>query len=245
MRIAYREGQTAFHRLDPLTKLSWCLVATIWLFSVRELRDVLILSATFLVVAIVGAGLDPVGYVKTTLVLLVGGASLALFQGFFRPGPGIDLAGVHLSYDGMELGAALTLRTFGLVASSLAFSGTTSPRQLGLAMQRIGVPYRYAHVAYLALRFIPLLEADLRLIDDAQRLRRVTNGRQKLVKTIVALLAVELRRADSMAIALETRGFGRSARRTELERVTIQKSGVALVLATVVLMCIYFLALRS
>ena len=103
---------------------------------------------------------------------------------------------------------------------------------MALALVRLGMPYRLAHVAYLGLRFLPILEADMRTINDAQRLRGVKQGWGKIKRTLIALMATELRRADETAIALETRAFGLFAKQTILEEVTITRSGVALLVTT-------------
>jgi energy-coupling factor transport system permease protein len=102
-------------------------------------------------------------------------------------------------------------------------------------MVQARVPYRVAHVMYIALRFIPLLQIDVQAIHDAQRLRGVKPGLGKVVKTAVALLATELRRADETAVALETRAFGLYKQRNSLEQVAISGSGIFLVVVTTVL----------
>jgi energy-coupling factor transport system permease protein len=231
--LAFREGQTWFHKMDPLTKFGWTCLITIWLMSLRDLPSVIVVSIGVLVIAIFGAGLEIFRYLKVAVPLMLGGIFMIAFQGYFRPGPGIDLLSIHFSYEGMELGLILALRAFGLVASSLAFSRTTRPKSVTLSLVKLGMPYKIAHVAFLALRFLPLLEADMQTIQDAQQIRGVRGGWGKMQKTILALIVTEVRRADETAIALETRGFGLYPTQTVLEQVTISRNGVMLLLITI------------
>lgn len=227
--LAYSPGNTWFHRLDPMTKLIWMTIASLWLISIRDLTTVVIVSLGVTVVSFVGARFSVARYLRAVIILLVGGIWLILLQGLLRPGEGYDIGPLRFSYIGLELGTTLALRAFGLVASSLAFSRTTRPQDLSLLLIKLGVSYQIAHVAYLALRFLPLLEADLRHIDDAQRLRGVKGRWQRLTKTMVALIATEIRRAEETAIALETRAFGLYEKQTQVEEITVKTSGVVLI----------------
>ncbi len=230
--LAYRDGNTFFHHIDPITKSIWVLLVSVWLISIRDFWSVVVVSGGVLLISVFAARINLRVYLRIVVLLLSGSVSLVFFQGLFRPGVGLDLWIFHLSYDGMQLGVVLALRTFGLVAASLAFSRTTKPKHMALALIRVGMPYRLAHVAYLGLRFLPLLEADMRVINDAQKLRGVKGGWAKIKKTMIALTATELRRAEETAIALETRAFGLYDKQTILEEITITKRGVILVAVT-------------
>jgi len=161
MKIYYVEGNTYFHKADPISKFTWAILVALVLVSEANIEHVLITSFIVFAIAMIGARIPLFSYAKFVLLLMLGGGWLILFQGWVRPGPGFELLGIHLSIFGMEIGLAILLRTFGLVAAALAFSATTSPKQLSLAMIKIGMPYKFAHVAYMALRFIPMFESDV------------------------------------------------------------------------------------
>lgn len=230
--LAFREGNSWFHRLDPITKFIWISVISVWMLGMREFQPVVLTSLAILIIAVVGAHINFVRYLKLTTLLLIGGIYLTLYQGLFRQGPGLDVGIFHFSYVGLELGVVLTLRAFGLVAASLAFSTTTRPKDVALSLIKVGFPYRLAHVAYLGLRFLPLLEVDLRTIHDAQKLRGVTGRWSKIKKMMIALMATELRRAEETAIALETRAFGLHPTQTQLEQISITTGGLMLLAIT-------------
>lgn len=167
-------------------------------------------------------------------VVLVGGINFVLFQGLFREGEGIQIGWFHFSYSGMILGAALTIRTLGILWCSVAFSKTTDPKMVALSLVKLGMPYKYAHLAYLSLRFIPILETDLGAIRDAQALRGITGRWQKVKMAVVVLVTTEIRRAEEIAIALETRAFSLYPTRVSLDEVVISRKGLSLLAFTLV-----------
>lgn len=239
MKIYYVEGNTYFHKVDPISKLVWGIMVAIFLMGQTDIKIVLITSLIVLVISLKGASIPLISYLKSVLLLMLAGIWLILFQGWVRPGPGFELWGIHLSKHGLEVGLAIMLRTFGLIAAALAFSTTTSPKKLSLAMVGIGIPYKFAHVAYMALRFMPMFESDLQILLDAQRLRGIRHGKDKFLRTLRAMLITQLRRVDITAIALETRGFGLYSTRTELDHAAINRYGIILNLVTVLLVVIY------
>lgn len=236
--IVYRRGDTMFHRLDPVTKTVWCLIISTWMLGLRDPVHALTVSLSVAVFSIAAAGLDLKKYFRLALIFGLGGIFLVLYQGFFRPGPGLDFFGIHLSYAGLSIGCAIILRTFGIVASALAFSTTTSPRAISDAMVKCRVPYRIAHVVYLALRFMPVTATDLESVRDAQTIRGVT-GKKSIVTALVTLIGTEYRRVDEISIALETRAFGLYDSRTVLEPVRITTGGIILVAITAAFMIIH------
>jgi energy-coupling factor transport system permease protein len=234
--LAYKEGNSWFHRMDPLTKFAWISIIALWLLSLREAGPIIAVSIGVFWVALIGAGLNVLRYLKSVLLIMVGGSTLILYQGWFRPGPGIDVGPIHFSYDGMQFGLVLLTRTFGIVAASLAFSRTTRPKDVALSLIKLTMPYKFAHLGYLSLRFLPLFHADMQHLNDAQKLRGIKPGPKMMIRSFVALLITELRRTEETAIALEVRAFGLHKEQTQVEEITIAKSGVLLVTVTVIIM---------
>lgn len=223
--LTFQEGKTLFHNLDPISKFGWLTLTTIWLLSMEDILSVIIGCSWITIVVVLCAGMNPLRYAKMLSLILFGGLNLVLFQGIFREGYGIEIAWLHLSYSGLAMGAVLTFRSIGIVLCSIAFSKTTNPKLVALSLVKMGMPYKYAHVAYLGLRFIPMVESDFGVIMDTLRLRGIQNGWQKIRMAIVALVATEIRRTEEIAIALETRGFGIYPTRIDLDEVNITKKG--------------------
>lgn len=235
----YRTGKTVFHSLDPYTKFLWVLMLSVWLMSMIRIVDVAVASMLIFLASTTMARLPYKRFAKSALLLALGGVWLVLFQGWIRPGEGFEVVGIHFSQNGIEVGIAIILRTVGLVSSSLAFATTTKPQEMITSLVQLGVPYKLAHVAYLALRFIPLFQRDLGIINDVQTLRGVTKRRQRYLLALIAMIATQMQRVDDTAIALETRGFGLYETQTALDRVEVTRKGGLLLVATVVVIALH------
>jgi energy-coupling factor transport system permease protein len=87
------------------------------------------------------------------------------------------------------------------------------------------VPYRYAYLVILALRFVPFFQGELRAVRDAQRVRGIklsVRGPRKILRsvryTFVPVLVSGLHRVDAIAISMKGRCFGLSPTRTTSSR---------------------------
>ncbi len=243
MRISYFPGKTWFHQLDPITKTIWCLIINIWLICLREPLSTALVSFLILIVSIIGAGLNFKEYTKALITIGISGIGIVFFQGIFQSGPGLDIWFIHFSYKGLKLGIAIISRLIGTVASALAFSTTTSPKDISTSMTKLGIPYRISHVVYLALRFIPIINSDLESINDIQTMRQIKGGIKKTTKALITLLATELRRAEDTIVALDTRAFGLYSTRTITKPIKINISGIILIIITFIIMIIHLVYL--
>jgi energy-coupling factor transport system permease protein len=120
---------------------------------------------------------------------------------------------------------ALTLRFLVLLTAFSLFFMTTSPDDLGLALDRIravrwlsrkwlGYPNALSFTFTTAVRLVPTLAVDAQTVVDAQRSRGLELDRGNLLKRIrnyipilIPLLLIAIRRSLELAEALESRGF--------------------------------------
>jgi energy-coupling factor transport system permease protein len=134
------------------------------------------------------------------------------------------------------LGAVL--RLLALVGTGMLFFGTTSPGDLGDALMTGGLPPRATFMLEGTLRFVPTMSMLLREVLDAQASRGIRFDGIYLLWNGPALLAPllvhALRFADTLAEALEARGFG-SPRRTPLRDYRFHTHDWLLVAATAAL----------
>ena len=123
----------------------------------------------------------------------------------------------------LELAFVVSLR---LVLLSGVFSllvATTTPRELGLALEGLYLPYRYAFSLGLAFQSIGLLEDEWRAILEAQRSRgisfSISGWRQAfskvrdLIAFTVPAIVLTTRRAWCITEAAYARGFDAPQRR--------------------------------
>lgn len=115
-------------------------------------------------------------------------------------------------------------RLFFVVLFSLSFIDDTDPRRLAEGLSRLGLPYRWAFVVYLGLRYVEVLRDTAQDIKDSIKLRMRGRrygifGRAQLFARFVFLLVVaSLVKAEKTAIAMQSRGFGISPNRTFIRR---------------------------
>jgi len=124
---------------------------------------------------------------------------------------------------GLERGLILALRFLIIVFSSMLFISITDPTLFAHSLTRLQIPYRYAFGLVLALRFLPIFDAETDLVRMSQRSRGITmevGSPSKLLRslrfTFFPLLVSALSRIDTLANSMDTRGFGYRKTRTYL-----------------------------
>lgn len=144
---------------------------------------------------------------------------------FVRDGRTIVSVGVTVTDRGLLLGGEMALRFLVIVSSSLLFVRVTDPDRLARAIMGPWVPYRYAFVLVLALRFVPFFREEYRTVREAQRvrgldrpIRSVRDLRRSIRYTVLPVLTAGLVRVDTIAISMKGRGFGLYSRRTITRR---------------------------
>jgi hypothetical protein len=113
----------------------------------------------------------------------------------------------------------LKLGTF--FVCGLVFLATTRVEELARALRTLRVPYHFGFTLTLAVRLVPVFFNAAVAVHEAQRCRGLDVERGSLrvrtghyARLIVPVFLGALRRADHMAMALETRGFNAGRRRT-------------------------------
>lgn len=111
-------------------------------------------------------------------------------------------------------GVTFGLRALVFASWSMMFVLTTEPTKLMLSLiQHCRLPARYGYGMMAAYRFLPILQEELRIIRNAHRIRGLgeTGGWkgkwQELKRYAIPLLAGAIRKADRVAIAMESKGF--------------------------------------
>jgi energy-coupling factor transport system permease protein len=239
MRFAFRRDvalgrylalDSPVHRLDPRTSLLAFVVLTVVLWRAGAMGSALLVAAV--------AGVAVLARIPARCIA---GAlrSLAwiLLLTFF----------VHLLLvegGSAESGARMVCRIVGMALGALVLTSTTEPVRLadGFSsafgfLRRVGVPVRdLAMVLMLALRFLPTMMEEAERIVQAQRARGAVFGggpvarARSLVPLAVPLLAGCLLRADTLALAMEARGYSSDATQTRLHPLAFRRAD-ALVLA--------------
>jgi len=142
---------------------------------------------------------------------------------------------------------ALTLRFLVLLTAFSLFFMTTSPDDLGLALDRIGAvrwlsrkwlgyPNALSFTFTTAVRLVPTLAVDAQTVMDAQRSRGLELDKGNLLRRIrnyipilIPLLLIAIRRSLELAEALESRGFPGKEGRTSLFQLKLKRGDYAII----------------
>src|SRR4030066_1041793 len=117
----------------------------------------------------------------------------------------------------------MTLRFVVLVESFSVFFLTTSPDLLGLALEQTRVPYEFSFAFTTAVRFVPVLAGEAQTIMDAQKARGLELEKGNFMKRIrnyvpvlIPLIVSAIRRSLELAEAMESRAWGATKKRPNL-----------------------------
>ena len=200
--------KTPVHRLDPRTKFLIVL-------------GVVIPSLLFMNVYIM------LGLLLVQVPLLVVGRVSRRWMLSLRAG--LILSGliffVNWYVQSLTVAIAFTMRFLVLMSASSLFFMTTSPDDLGLALDKIGFirwlskkwlgyPNGLSFLFTTTVRFVPTMAVDAQTVVDAQRSRGLELDKGNLFKRIrnyvpilIPLFLLAVRRSLELAEALESRAF--------------------------------------
>ncbi|EOP54304.1 MULTISPECIES: energy-coupling factor transporter transmembrane component T family protein [Bacillus] len=230
--LFYIDNHTYFHRMDGAIKL---LLFIIWMtltfifFDFRILFCLFFIGCLGLVVAkipvrkivIIFSFIFTFSMLNSVMILLI------------TPTHGSELTGtstefLHIGYatitfETLFYALTLSLKYFTLLPFTLIFIYTTHPSEFASSLYKIGLPYKIAYAINIALRYIPNIQAEYKLIKHAQEARGVPFERgeasfwariKNRILIFWPLVIHSLERIDTVSNAMDLRGFGRKEKRT-------------------------------
>ncbi|MCB2295096.1 energy-coupling factor transporter transmembrane protein EcfT [Clostridium algoriphilum] len=233
----YIPGESFIHKLDPRFKILISILFIVDLFLVNNFEGYLyifiFILATILIsklsVKYIYNGLKPI------LVLLLITAVLNIFMT-----SGKELIfqwGIISIYkEGLVIAAFMIIRLVFLIMGTSILTLTTSPIELTDGIERllnpfkrIGVPaHELAMMMTIALRFIPTLMDETDKIMKAQMARgadfesgNLISRAKSLVPILVPLFISSFRRADELAMAMESRCYKGGEGRTRMKQLKV------------------------
>lgn len=231
----YMPGDSPVHRLESRTKLVVITLLMVSTFLVADWPGMIALTALLVLafrMARLPWGLVLAGF-RPLLFILVIALPLQLLltagEPLFHVGP------LTVTREGMVQSGWLLFRLGALVFAASLLTLTTSPVALADGLERLLKPlekvrlpaHELAMVITIALRFIPLFSEEADKISKAQKARgaeldsgRITKRLKALASILVPLLVGAFRRADELAVAMESRCYRGGQGRTRLRRET-------------------------
>jgi energy-coupling factor transport system permease protein len=223
MQITFPHRQTWLHRVNPGLKLLLFIALFIVVLLIHNLNILMNLTFGVLLLLILWSG-HP-----WKRLLLYSSPFLLVFlstsTGMMMFGQGsttwLHYGLIHVTEEGFFRGIHLGFRALNMAAAGLLFGLTTRPVFLFYSlMQQYKLPPKYAYSFLAAMRMLPLVLEEFQTLRHALKVRGVRQSYtiRGLYLTIqryaIPLLAQSIRRAQRIAIAMESRQFTNDAKRT-------------------------------
>jgi energy-coupling factor transport system permease protein len=215
-------AQDLMYRLDPRSKLLFVASLALCLALASGTEVMLLVLAGLHLLAVLSRGTRArISVLWRALLPLV--VTIVLL-GSLRWRPEHPLLAVGpVAFTGPSLWGAVGLaaRIAGLSLGLSLMLWTTEPGDLVAGLTRLGVPYTGGLSFVMALQYVMTFQLRFQQILEAQQSRGLTLPRANPIRAartyipvIVPLIISALRSVDSLALALQSRGFGAGGRRT-------------------------------
>jgi energy-coupling factor transport system permease protein len=255
----YLPGNSFIHKLDPRVKILLSFIYIIAVFLVNNLIGyVFIAIFTLLMIKVsrvpfkyIFKGLKPIIWI----IVFTGVLNIWLTPGntIYKLGP------LNITDKGLSLAIFMIFRLIFLIIGTSLLTLTTTPialtdgiERLLNPFKRIGVPaHELAMMMTIALRFIPTLLDETDKIMKAQMARgadfesgNVIKRAKNLVPLLVPLFISSFRRADDLAMAMESRCYRGGEGRTRLKQLKVEKRDYGAGLIMIIMIAVSIVSRR-
>ena len=231
----YFPGDSVIHRLDPRTKIILVVLYIVALFNaVGWISYLVIIAVTGICMAVSHISLKNIFNGLKPMMFII--ALTAILNIFYTKGTPIR-EGWIITWEGLGHAARMMLRITLLITGTFLLTYTTSPMALtdGLEsllkpLNKLKIPvHELTLMMSMALRFIPTLIEETDKIMSAQRARgadfetgNIIQRAKALLPILVPLFVSSFRRADELAIAMESRCYHGGEGRTRLKQLRFE-----------------------
>jgi energy-coupling factor transport system permease protein len=239
--LAYIDNNSVIHRADALSKLLWVLVVVITAFQFHDSVSRGLMLVVLLFIAIFVAHVPLRAIWKVSPLIFGVAFLLGVFHYIVTKGitPLFSIGSFVVMKESLEDGAAFFFRLAIMVMASFLLIWTTDIRELMVGLVRLGMPYRFAFVVFMALRFLPVIQQEVDAVRSAHSIRgraaksQLRHRFRLWQRYLFTVIVNGLRKAENTAIAIESRGFGAFLDRTYVKDFHWSVSGILLVIVFV------------
>ena len=248
-------GDTIAHRLDPRTKLLLVVLFSVALYQAKgwvaygvlTLTVAACMSVSHISARNIFKGLKPMIFIL---------ALTGVLNIFYTGGTPI-LPGWIITWEGIARAIQMVLRIVLLITGTFLLTYTTSPIALTDGLELLLNPLKKLRfpvhemtiMMSMALRFIPTLIEETDKIMSAQKARgadfetgSLMDRAKALLPVLVPLFVSAFRRADELAVAMESRCYHGGEGRTRMKQLILQgRDYIALALGVLLLAGIIYL----
>lgn len=233
----YIPANSFIHKMDPKIKILLIFSFIILLFFINTVPGY-IAATVFAAIMVIGCkipfkfilkGIKPMIYI----FLFTGIFNLFLTGGETAWSYSLFGWNIRITYEGIRAASVMVVRLLYIVLASTVLTLTTSPLQLTDGIERLLKPlgfikvpvHEIAMMMSIALRFIPTLAEEMDKIRKAQMARgadfesgNIIKRAKALIPLLVPLFISAFRRADDLAVAMESRCYHGGKGRTKMKQ---------------------------
>ena len=254
----YIPGDSIIHRLDPRSKLlAMFLLIVISFWANNPITNLLLFVVTGIFISLSGVPLYFFIKVLRSMFFLI--AFTTIFQLFFISGGQVlwEIGFIKITSHGIEQAGIIFCRFVLIIFFSTLLTLTTMPLSLATAVESLLSPLKRFKVPVheiglmlsMSLRFVPTLMDDTIRIMNAQKARGVDFGEGSIIQKVKAMIpiliplfATSLKRADSLATAMEARGYQGGVGRSQYRQLSwMRKDSIALILISLLGILLFIL----
>ena len=235
----YLDRDTFVHRLDPRTKM-FLLVGTfvIAFLFVNPLYGLAVLA---LVLAFGALARSLVNLWRIWFILLMVTLVTAVLWSIFASGE--TPLFWFVEQEAVLYGIGVALRIDTTIIAGMIFLSTTRNEEIATGLVKLGIPYRFAFAVSTALRLVPTIVATGSTIGQAQRSRgldldsgSILERVRKRVPLLIPVFVSTIRSTNVFSMALESKGFGASPKRTYFLQLSMTRQDVLVLLVFIVIL---------
>lgn len=248
----YVPGNSVIHRLDPRTKLLTVFIFVIIIFLANNWTTYG-LAVIFCLLGILFSKV-PLRFIYKGLkpIILIILFTFILNVLFTKGGHLlVDYGWLHIYEDGLRQAVYISIRLLVIIVTTTLLTLTTSPIDITDGLEILLAPFKkvklpvheFALMMSIALRFIPTLLEETEKIMKAQSARGsdFTSGSLKdrvkaIIPLLVPLFVSAFKRAEELAMAMESRGYRGDEGRTHLRELIWSTRDTVLMAFVLVLM---------
>ena len=254
----YIPGDSIIHRLDPRSKLlAMFLLIVISFWANNLITNLLLFVVTGIFISLSGVLLS--FFIKGLRSMFFLIAFTTIFQLFFISGGQVlwEIGFIKITSHGIEQAGIIFCRFVLIIFFSTLLTLTTMPLSLATAVESLLSPLKRFKVPVheiglmlsMSLRFVPTLMDDTIRIMNAQKARGVDFGEGSIIQKVKAMIpiliplfATSLKRADSLATAMEARGYQGGVGRSQYRQLSwMRKDSIALILISLLGILLFIL----
>lgn len=199
-------------KLNPAYKLLTFIIASLLVSSTYNIKVNLIIFFIAIILTLTTPGVNKKYWMLSMLVFLFAAFGMfmtgILFPAVEGAGKMAGLLGERVIYvTSINSALKLTSRILAYGGIGMLFTHTTNSMDLIMSfMQQFKLPPKFAYGILAAFHFFPIVKSEYKIVESALKVRGIKVGPLSK-KRLIPMFVHAIERSESLAMAMESRGF--------------------------------------